>query len=191
MSSDAVKREKQWLLKRAQLAGIQLDPKALNLLHQSSTEHATDQDEFLREVFDEVDSGGWVGLSMPMTSISSAPIWSSPIQAFLPLAVHSLTPSSNPSKSPHPPALCPRAAVCKDRHLSAELLQRILNAVQGRAGQSDLIQVIDAFKVPYILYDPVRKLFYKSSEARTTYAEGKVCVCRRACVRVCVHVCVS
>ncbi|KAL4422834.1 hypothetical protein ABPG75_009031 [Micractinium tetrahymenae] len=63
-------------------------------------------------------------------------------------------------------------AASDERRVSAELLQRVVQALEGRAAPQDVVQVVDAFSVPHIVYDPVRKLFHRSSEQPQLQADA-------------------
>jgi hypothetical protein len=54
------------------------------------------------------------------------------------------------------------------------LLEGALAALEGQGGQQDMVQVIDAFAVPRITYDPLRKLFYRSAAQPQLQADAKV-----------------
>lgn len=69
--------------------------------------------------------------------------------------------------------------------LTRPLLEQLLAALQGRAAPQDPVQVVDAFAVPFIVYDPVRKLFHRPAQgaAPSLQADASVRggwhVCRR------------
>ena len=63
---------------------------------------------------------------------------------------------------------------CDHRKISDELVERLLGDLLGKDQDDDVIQVIDAFDTPLVLYDPVRKDYFKSEERRHIHADGKV-----------------
>ncbi|KAL4448856.1 hypothetical protein ABPG77_007573 [Micractinium sp. CCAP 211/92] len=63
-------------------------------------------------------------------------------------------------------------AASEDRRVSAQLLQEAVRAVEGRSAPQDVIQVVPAFNVPHVRYDPVRKLFHRSSEVPRLQADA-------------------
>ncbi len=54
------------------------------------------------------------------------------------------------------------------------MLDQALRTLEGRAQPQDVIQIINAAEVPYIVYDPVRKMFHRSSEPRRMFGDAKV-----------------
>lgn len=63
-------------------------------------------------------------------------------------------------------------AASDERRVGAGLLQQAVQALEGRAAPQDVVQVIDAFSVPHVGYDPVRKLFHRSSEPPRLQADA-------------------
>ncbi|KAI3430534.1 hypothetical protein D9Q98_005127 [Chlorella vulgaris] len=63
--------------------------------------------------------------------------------------------------------------VSDERRMTPELLEQVLGALEGRSQPQDPVQVVDAFQVPHIVYDPVRKLFHKSQTQPTLQADAK------------------
>lgn len=66
-----------------------------------------------------------------------------------------------------------------ERRVTAELLDKLLVGIVGSTGRpntstsNDGIQIIDAYSSPYIMYDPIRKLFRKSEQPRAIHADIK------------------
>eukprot|EP00887_Chlorella_sp_A99_P007226 scaffold2.g7226.t1 len=64
-------------------------------------------------------------------------------------------------------------ATSNGRLVSAALLEQAAASLEGRRQRRDVVQVIDAFQVPYIIYDPLRKLFHASADRRNLLADAK------------------
>ena len=75
------------------------------------------------------------------------------------------------------------AAATDARRVTRPLLEAALGALEGRSQPQDVVQVVDAFQVPNIAYDSVRKVFHRSSAQPHLQADGKVRAGR--CVSVC------
>ena len=81
------------------------------------------------------------------------------------------------AEAPTPPysvALCLSCAATDDRKLSPEALARALETLEGRAAPRDVVQIVNAAEVPYIVYDPVRKMFHRSNAPRQLFGDAKV-----------------
>ena len=73
--------------------------------------------------------------------------------------------------------------------MTAEHIQSLLDAglvlgggAAGPCGSTDLIQVISAFDVPKILYDPIRKGFYRAPKPTSLLGTAQVSWCSRGLV---------
>ena len=61
--------------------------------------------------------------------------------------------------------------------MTAEILQSLLAggaASGGGAGGAEMIQIISAFDVPKILYDPIRKGFYRAPKPTSLLGTAQV-----------------
>jgi DNA polymerase epsilon subunit 2 len=68
----------------------------------------------------------------------------------------------------------PFSADSDERKVTTSLLENVLSHFEGRGGAKDALEVINAFKVPLCLYDPIRKLFHHSTQPRKIFAEALV-----------------
>lgn len=66
------------------------------------------------------------------------------------------------------------------RKVSAAVLAEVLESLEGRLAQRDVVQVIDAFDAPHIVYDAIRKLFHRSTAPLSLFGDCKVRRQRRA-----------
>jgi hypothetical protein len=71
-------------------------------------------------------------------------------------------------------APAPPSADSDERKVTLPLLQNVLNAYEGRGAAGDVLEVIDAFQSPLILYDPIRKLFHQVTAPRKIFADASV-----------------
>lgn len=63
--------------------------------------------------------------------------------------------------------------VTDERRVTPALLEQVLSALEGRSQAPDAVQVVDAFRVPHVVYDPVRKLFHRSAVQPKLQADAK------------------
>lgn len=59
----------------------------------------------------------------------------------------------------------------EERKLTVGVLNDVLRVFEGHGRNGNPIEVIDAFDVPYIQYDPIRKLFHHTSQPRSVLAD--------------------
>lgn len=81
-----------------------------------------------------------------------------------------------PAFSLHIHAVCVARvlAASDERRVTRALLEAALAALEGQGGQADMVQVVDAFAVPRITYDPLRKLFYRTTAQPQLQADATV-----------------
>jgi hypothetical protein len=139
---------RNWLQKQFKTSGIQLDPKALDRLV-IAAQDAADPEQLVHGIIDEIETS-----ERPLShhlilraALACSPKLTTCLHVFL---------------------------GCEYRKISDEVVERLLSDLLGKDQEDDVIQVIDAFDTPLVLYDPVRKIFFKSEEGRHVHADGKV-----------------
>ena len=135
---------KQWLQKQFQSSGIQAEPAALTKLV-DIVEQLDDPEAFLHELLDEIETS--------KTPFSQYKIW--------------IFKRSTDSNYLH-------SADSDERKVTVTFVDKLVSQYQGRGTSGEVLEVIDAFKVPLILYDPIRKLFHHSTNSRKIFADATV-----------------
>ena len=64
-------------------------------------------------------------------------------------------------------------AECDERRITASLVSEVIDRAKGNGTDESLVEVIDAFQVPRIMYDPIRKLFHKDTKPRKLFGDGQ------------------
>ena len=141
---DQARATKQWLQKQFQSSGIQTEPAALARLV-TVIEEINDPERFLRELLDEIETSTFCWTTASKLMIS-------------------------PSRSPD----FSSPADSDTRKVTLSVLEEVLGQFEGKGNAGDGVQVINVFKAPLILYDPVRKLFHHSTQPRKLFAEASV-----------------
>ena len=191
---DQLRATKLWLQKQFKTSGIQLDPAALEELVRA-VQDVPDPEEYVHSLIEEIETGGrarwggWpdgrrVAVGSRRRQLGQAASPHLPLQcSFMPsvAAAHTRIPYSSA-----PPCGTSSAAAATDaRRVTRPLLEAALGALEGRSQPQDVVQVVDAFQMPNIAYDPVRKVFHRSSAQPHLQADGKVravCCARGRCM---------
>jgi hypothetical protein len=159
---DQLRATKLWLQKQFKTSGIQLDPRALEQLVQA-VQDVPDPEEFVHSLIDEIETGKAGNAAQQFVVTAGGRCTSVPTHSLYRciLSCHTTLPAC-------------AIAVSDERRMTPELLEQVLGALEGRSQPQDPVQVVDAFQVPHIVYDPVRKLFHKSQTQPTLQADAKV-----------------
>ena len=157
---------KQFVQKHFKTSGIQLNPAALEHLARLATEE-DDPEELVLAVIDEIETG-----EAPPPAASPPASRQPPVRTAHRRGRRPTAQVRQPTVRP----VRPCAIATDERRVSLELLQHALGTVQGRAGHhaQDFIQVVDAFELPVVAYDPIRKAFHRSDYRPQVLGDAKV-----------------
>lgn len=165
---EQLRATKRWLQTQFKTSGVTLDPKSLEKLVQA-VQDVPDPQEFVHSLIDEIETGELAGASARQAAAAER-------RAFAQAAMSGPVRYLLLCQSRHAclqPARAPASAVTDERRVTPALLEQVLSALEGRSQAPDAVQVVDAFRVPHVVYDPVRKLFHRSAVQPKLQADAK------------------
>lgn len=136
---------RQWLQKQFQSSGIQIEPAALAKLV-TIVETVDNPEALLSLILDEIETS------------ETKPFFFEFCTIFLTRSIATVSPLAGSG----------------ERKVNIALIDTVHSQYEGRGNTGNVLEVIDAFHAPFILYDPIRKLFHQSNEPRQLFSDASV-----------------